>query len=85
MRERQVRGATAIEYALLVALLAVVIIGSLTSVGIGVSRTFDLVALSAAPLGSSAGGGVGAGASGGGGFGGGASGGSGLGGSVFGP
>ena len=81
---QNIRGATAIEYALLVALLAVVIIGSLTSVGLGVSQTFNLVAGAAGPLGSAGGGGVGAGGSAGGGFGA-SGGGSGVGGSVFGP
>ncbi len=85
IKRQEERGATAIEYALIAALIAIVIIGALSSVGVGVSETFNVVALAAGPLGSMAGGGVGAGGSAGGGLGGGASGGSGAGGGVMGP
>ena len=36
-------GATAIEYGLLAALVAVVIIGAITSIGTGLEKTFDSV------------------------------------------
>ena len=38
------RAVTAIEYALIAALIAVVIIGAVTSLGTGVSNTFNAVA-----------------------------------------
>jgi pilus assembly protein Flp/PilA len=38
------RGVTAIEYALIAALIAVVIIGAVTALGSGVSNTFNSVA-----------------------------------------
>lgn len=38
---RDVRGATAIEYGLIAALIAVVIIGGVTSVGTKISATFN--------------------------------------------
>jgi len=38
------RAVTAIEYALIAALIAVVIIGAVTSLGSGVSKTFSTVA-----------------------------------------
>ncbi len=85
---RTERGATAIEYALIAALIGVVIIGGLTSLGISISATYSTVTSSIQVLGSTAGGGVagGGGSSvGGGGLGGAASGGSGMGGSFFGP
>jgi len=40
---RAQRGVTAIEYALIAALIAVVIIGAVTSLGTGVSATFNTV------------------------------------------
>ncbi len=41
---RDESGATAIEYGLIAALIAVVIIGAVTSLGSGVSTTFNKVA-----------------------------------------
>jgi pilus assembly protein Flp/PilA len=38
------RAVTAIEYALIAALIAVVIIGAVTSLGTGISNTFNTVA-----------------------------------------
>ena len=52
-------GATAIEYALIAALIAVVIIGSVSLLGTQVSSTFDMIA-GALPFAEGAGGGVGA-------------------------
>jgi pilus assembly protein Flp/PilA len=52
-------GATAIEYALIAALIAVVIIGSVSLLGTQVSSTFDMIA-GALPFADGAGGGVGA-------------------------
>jgi pilus assembly protein Flp/PilA len=52
-------GATAIEYALITALIAVVIIGSVSLLGTQVSSTFDMIA-GALPFADGAGGGVGA-------------------------
>jgi len=52
-------GATAIEYALIAALIAVVIIGSVSLLGTQVSSTFDTIA-GALPFADGAGGGVGA-------------------------
>lgn len=40
------KGATAIEYGLLAALIAVVIIGAVTALGVGVKGTFDTIATS---------------------------------------
>jgi pilus assembly protein Flp/PilA len=40
---REERGVTAIEYALIAALIAVVIIGAVASLGTGVSATFNTV------------------------------------------
>lgn len=79
------RGATALEYGLIAALISIVIIGALTAAGITVSETFNTAAMAAGPLGSAGGGGGGDGASAGAGLGGGASGGSGAGGAFFGP
>jgi Flp pilus assembly pilin Flp len=75
-------GATAIEYALIAALIAVVTIGSLTLLGRQVSTTYDQLAASADPFsgGGGAGPGGGGGASAGGGFGGGGASGGGSGG-----
>ncbi len=69
---RDEEGATAIEYALIAALIAVVIIGSVSLLGTQVSATFNTIA-SALVFGGGAGGAGGSG--GGGGFGGGSSGG----------
>ena len=74
-------GATAIEYALIAALIAVVIIGSVSLLGTQVSSTFDMIAR-ALPFSDGAGGGVGA-AGGGGGFGSGGADGSGGAGGFF--
>ena len=52
-------GATAIEYALIAALIAVVIIGSVSLLGTQVSSTFDMIA-GALPFADGTGGGVGA-------------------------
>lgn len=78
-------GATAIEYALIAALIGIIIIGGLTAAGLSVSATFNTVT-AALPLTSTSGGGVaGGGASAGGAFGSGGSAGSGIGGAMFGP
>ncbi len=79
------RGATALEYGLIAALIGIIIIGGVTAAGLSVSVTFNTVT-AAVGFGSTSGGGVaGGGSSDAGGLGGGASGGSGLGGSMFGP
>ena len=52
-------GATAIEYGIIAALIAVVIIGSVSLLGTQVSSTFDMIA-GALPFADGAGGGVGA-------------------------
>ena len=52
-------GATAIEYALIAALIAVVIIGSVSLLGTQVSSTFDMIA-GALPFADGTGAGVGA-------------------------
>ena len=52
-------GATAIEYGIIAALIAVVIIGSVSLLGTQVSSTFDMIA-AALPFADGAGGGVGA-------------------------
>ncbi|MGH8867314.1 MAG: Flp family type IVb pilin [Actinomycetes bacterium] len=44
MWERQDRGATAVEYGLMVALIAVVIIGTVTTLGLNLSAKFGQVA-----------------------------------------
>jgi pilus assembly protein Flp/PilA len=84
MERRHRKGATAIEYALIACLIALVGIGAITLVGISLSATFDTVT-AAMPLSAMSGGGVGGGASAGGGFGSGGSAGSGMGGAFFGP
>ena len=60
-------GTTAIEYGIIAALIAVVIIGSVSLLGTQVSSTFDMIA-GALPFADGTGGGVGA-SGGGGGFG----------------
>ena len=52
-------GTTAIEYGIIAALIAVVIIGSVSLLGTQVSSTFDMIA-GALPFADGAGGGVGA-------------------------
>jgi len=52
-------GATAIEYALIAALIAIVIIGSVSLLGTQLSSTFDMIA-GALPFADGTGGGVGA-------------------------
>jgi len=52
-------GATAIEYGIIAALIAVVIIGSVSLLGTQVSSTFDMIA-GALPFADGTGGGVGA-------------------------
>ena len=74
-------GATAIEYALITALIAVVIIGSVSLLGTQVSSTSDMIA-GALPFADGTGGGVGA-SGGGGGFGSGGADGSGGAGGFF--
>jgi pilus assembly protein Flp/PilA len=49
--KKRVTGATAIEYALIVSLIAVVIIAALTALGVNLSGTFDYVAGCLGPLG----------------------------------
>lgn len=46
---RDERGATAIEYGLIAALIAVVIIGAVTAVGTNLTTTFQSVATALAP------------------------------------
>jgi pilus assembly protein Flp/PilA len=41
---KEERGATAVEYGLMVALIAAVIIGAVTALGLGVQGTFNTVA-----------------------------------------
>ena len=38
------RGATAVEYAIMVTLIAVAIIGAVTALGVGIGNTFDAAA-----------------------------------------
>lgn len=83
-RCRRRRGATALEYALIAALIGIVLIGAITLAGLSVSATYRTIT-AAMPMSAMQGSGVGGGASAGGGLGSGASAGSGIGGAFFGP